>query len=177
MSCAITSDYNFTHCKGGQGGIREVMITEHANLAAAPTVTSGTHTITAMALTTGKEFKVYTLDKEMGYFSNKGSYITNSGAILYKPEIGFTMKGLTDAITSELHLVAKNNLLIMVRDNNDNVWLAGLKNGMDLTEWDASSGTSFGDLNGYVTVFKGQEPAPLYKVTEGLIATLCAPAA
>lgn len=172
MACVLASNYTFLGCKGGAGGIKAVYITEFANLVTAPTVTASTFTITAMTLSTGKKFWTYDLGKEMGFFTNPGTYTPASGTISYEPEVNFTIKTLADAVTYELHNVAKNTCLVIVRDVNDNYWLFGLSRGMDLMAWNAQSGTNIQDLAGYICSFKGKEIEPIYKVTSSLMTAL-----
>jgi hypothetical protein len=176
MACVLASSYSFLGCKGGAGGIKAVYITEFGNLVTQPTVTASTYTITAMTLSTGKKFWTYDLGKEMGFFTNPGTYTPTSGTISYEPEINFTIKTLADSVTYELHNVAQNTLLMIVRDVNDNYWLFGLARGMDMVTWTSQTGTAITDLAGYICSFKGKEIAPIYKVTSTLMTALTTPA-
>ncbi len=63
MTCALTKGYDFNGCKGGAGGIKRVLITEAANITA---YTLTANIITAITLPTGKQFREYKLDAEMG---------------------------------------------------------------------------------------------------------------
>ena len=74
MPCLLTSGYNFAGCKGGAGGISEVLITEIDNLTSS-TLTANVYT--ALTMSTGKQFRRYILDKEMGSWSDNGTYTTS----------------------------------------------------------------------------------------------------
>jgi len=181
MSCALTSDYTYLGCKGGAGGIKAVYMTEIANNATFA-VTAGV--VTTWTLTTGKEFKKYLLDKEMGFFTNAGTYTPNSGTVSYEPQIDFTVKKLTSTMIQEMHLIAQNTLMMIVQDVNDDYWAFGCGGsatemngrGMDLMTWSNESGTAITDFNGSKMSFKGKEIGPIYRVTSSLITTLTAPA-
>lgn len=181
MTCILTLDYTFLGCKGGAGGIKNVYMTEIGNQA---TFTAAAGIITAWTLATGKEFKIYALDKEMGFFTNPGTYTPASGTVSYEPQIDFTIKKLTSVMIQEIHLVAQNVLMMIVQDINDDYWAFGVGSststmngrGMDLMTWGGESGTAITDFNGQKLSFKGKEIGPILKVTSSLIATLTAPA-
>lgn len=181
MACVLTTDYTFTGCKGGAGGIKSVYMTEIANNSTF-TVTAGV--ITAWTLTTGKKFRSYDLDAEMGFFTAPGTFTKASGSISYEHQIDFTIKGLSSTMIQEMHTVAQNFLMMIVKDQNDNYWAFGCGNststmngrGMELMTWGAESGTQMTDFNGQKMSFKGRELAPIYKVTSSLIPVLLAPA-
>jgi hypothetical protein len=187
MACVLTADYTYLGCKGGAGGILTVDMTEIGNVA---TFAATAGIVTAHTLATGKEYKTYTLDKEMGYFTDTGSWTKASGAISYTQKIAFTMKKLSITLKRELHLVAQNTLLMIVQDINGVFWLFGASDngtgvgtvttfsgrGMDMTSWSSESGTAINDFNGFKVEFDGQEIAPIYQVTASLMTTLRAPA-
>ena len=175
MACILTSGYTFLGCKAGAGGIKKVYITEFENNSGtgyAFTATAGL--VTAYTLATGKKYRVYSLDKEMGMFTSPGTYTPASGTISYEPQIDFTIKKLTTAVIQEIQLVAQNVLTMMVEDINGDYWLFGKDQGMDLLTWSTESGTAITDMNGHKLSFKGKEIAPIYKVTSTLIANLIA---
>jgi hypothetical protein len=173
MSCDLTSNYTYIGCKGGAGGIKEVLMTEFANVSSY-TVTSNTHIITAITMDGSTKFRQYKLDKEMGFFTNAGTYTPASGSISYEPQIDFTIKTLTTALVTEITMISKNELVMIVRDAVDNYWLFGKERGMDLMTWNAESGTAFADFNGFKLSFKGKEIQPIYKVDSSIIAALIA---
>jgi hypothetical protein len=58
---------------------------------------------------------------------------------------------------NEILLLAKNNLVAIVKDNNDKMWILGFANGLDITGGGSATGTAFGDRNGYTLTFTGNE--------------------
>jgi len=175
MACILTSGYTFLSCKGGAGGIKKVYITEFENNSGTgSTFTAAAGVVTAYTLATGKKYRVYSLDKEMGFFSSNGLYTPGSGTISYEPQIDFTIKKLTSTVIQEIHLVSQNVLTMMVEDINGDYWLFGKDQGMDLMTWSTESGTAITDMNGHKLSFKGKEISPIYKVTSTLIANLIA---
>lgn len=66
-----------------------------------------------------------------------------------------------DAITHKnIKLLAYGRPRIIVRTNGNQFFLAGLFRGMDATAGNISSGTAFGDFNGYGLTFTGMEQTP-----------------
>ena len=175
MACILTSGYSYLGCRGGAGGIKAIYLTEiENNSGTGYTFTATAGLVTAYTLATGKKYRTYLLDKEMGFYSSNGVYTPGSGTISYEPQIDFTIKKLTTAMIQEIHLVAQNCLTMMVQDINGDYWLFGKENGMDLLTWSAESGTAITDFNGQKLSFKGKEVSPIYKVTSTLIANLIA---
>ena len=175
MACILTSGYTFLVCKGGASGIKKVYLTEFENNSGTgSTFTAAAGIVTAYTLATGKKYRVYALDKEMGMFTSPGTYTPASGTISYEPQIDFTIKKLTTAVIQEIQLVAQNVLTMMVEDVNGDYWLFGKDQGMDLLTWGTESGMAITDFSGHKLSFKGKEVSPIYKVTGTLIANLIA---
>jgi len=76
------------------------------------------------------------------------------------------------AIRNEILLLAMNRLAIVTVDNNDTYRLYGWDQGLRLNEGSAATGTAWGDRNGYVLTFSGNQRQLAYFVTAGVLATL-----
>jgi len=174
MACLLTSGYSFAGCKGGTGGIKQVLFTEYANLVTAPTLTAGVYT--AFALDTGKQFRLYDLDKEMGMANDDLAYTSTSGSIVYAHKVDFTLKSFTTAMQLEIGLLAKNTLIAIVRDQSDVYRVYGLEKGMDLVTAVNGTGKAMEDATGWDLSFTSKSTIPAYVVDSALISTLLAPA-
>ena len=173
MACLLTSGYNYAGCKGGAGGISEVLITEFANLTAL-VLTANIYTTLTMA--TGKQFRRYLLDKEMGSWSDNGTYTKESGTFTYAPTVEFTIKSISTALQAEIKLIAQNTLIMIVKDRNGVYRLYAPEKGMDLMT--ANSGTSkeLTSFTGFTLNFMGGETDFAHEVNPALIAALLLPA-
>jgi hypothetical protein len=169
MACALTTSYNFLGCGGGAGGIQEVLMTEAANVTAY-TVTA--NVITAITQAGVTVFRRYQLDKEMGMATANGTKTTASGAWIYEPQIDFTIKTLTIAMQAEIKLMAQNNLIMIIKDNNGVYWGFGFDRFMELMSASAETGTGMADFNGNKLSFKGKETQHIYQVDSSIIAGL-----
>ena len=180
MACALTQGYDYNACKGGAGGIKRVLITEFANVTAY-TLTS--NVITAWTLTTGKQFREYKLDKEMGYAKSPLTADTKTDNLTYAHEVGFTIKKFTTAVANEIKLMAQNWLIMIVEDRNGKYRAYGLgttlahSNGMNLATSSDDTGKAMTDFNGFELVFNSIEDNWAYEVNSSTITALLSPAA
>mgnify|MGYP003439702150 CR=1 FL=1 len=176
MSCDLSMNYSFAGCKGGAGGINNVYMTELANVlgAGAPTVVAGV--VTAWALPTGKQFRTWSLAEEMGSFTYPLTGSPETGNIFYENTIDFSIKKLSITNINEIDLIAKNYLCMMVEDVNSDVWVFGIKKGMELITASLDSGKLMADFNGQNLSFKGKAIEPIRKLGSGLLASLIVPA-
>jgi hypothetical protein len=173
MACLLTQGYNFAGCKGGGGGIDEVLITEFANVISK---TASADVYTAIGMTVGTQFRRYILDSEMGDHDDPVTYTKESGTVTYAPVVNFTIKGLTSALKAEIKLIAQNKLCMIVKDRNGVYWFYGAQKGMDLMTGSAGSGRALTDFNGFNLNFMGQETDYAKTVNPALIAALIIPA-
>lgn len=173
MACLLTSGYNFSGCKGGAGGISEVLITEIDNVTAT-TLTANVYTAITMAST--KQFRRYILDKEMGTWSDNGTYTKESGTWTYEPTVAFTIKGVSTALQAEIKLIAQNTLIIIVKDRNGVYRLFGREKGMDLMTAENTVGKAMTDFAGFNLNFVGGEIDYAHEVSSGIITALLSPA-
>jgi len=174
MACLLTSDFSYLNCLGAIGGIQKVYMTEYANLSGAgsvaPTITA--NVITAWTLATSKKFRVYDIGQEMGMFSKPLEASDESGAVVYKPTVDFTIRTLSITNVTEIHLIAKNYLCMIVLDANGTYWVMGVDRPMRLKSASFESGTKMEDLAGQKLSFYGKEAVPIYQLTGSLITAL-----
>lgn len=173
MTCALTQGYTID-CRDSVGGIKEVYITELANIETAPTDTMGV--ISTIDMVTGKQFWKYQLIKETGTASEKIQTNEANGTIFYEQDLSFPIRKLQASTRNELKLLAQNTLAIIVLDRNGKYWLMGRSNGMTLEPSEAQFGKAMGDFNGYNLVFKGKEEQSMCEVSSGAVAGLLVPA-
>jgi hypothetical protein len=173
MACALTQGYSLP-CKDSKGGIKSVRFTEWANIdtstAGGATITAASGIITAMTLAGSNKFWKYELppankDKwdEMIQSNNE------TGTLYYEQDLQVMIRKLSATLRNEIRLLAQNRLACIVHDQNDNYWLLGEKNGIELEPSTASTGAGRGDFNGYTLKFNGQEGDPAQQVSSSII--------
>lgn len=169
--CALTSDYSFG-CDVGIGGVKEVYIIELGNIAS---YTESSGTLTAITKASGKVFRKYQLVQETANFKDDITGNRQNGTLFY-PQTGLIIINKQNvAVRNEILLLAKNQLVFVVKDNNLTYRLYGREFGLMLLTGSADSGTAWGDRNGYTLNFTGNELELAPFVTDAVIATLQTP--
>ena len=74
--------------------------------------------------------------------------------------MNLTFKKLTKEDNKELKLMAYGRPLVVVEDNNGNLFVAGLEHGMDVTGGSVVTGGAMSELSGYTLTLTGQEKVP-----------------
>lgn len=170
MACALTTGFTLD-CRNSNGGIEAVYFTELANKDA---ITAASGVITAFTLTSGKRFFKYELRKKTGLFEQNIQANQENGTVFYEQTLNIKLEALTAAKRNEILLLAQNNLMIIVKDNNGVYWLMGETRGATLSGGKSSTGTAYGDLSGFDLNFMAEESAMAQQVTASLIPALTA---
>jgi hypothetical protein len=154
MNCALTQDYNFT-CDVGTGGTKELYLIELDNVTS---LVESSGTITNIIKGTGKIFRKYQLVQETANFEETIVGNRQNGTIYYDQKGTIILNKQNVAVRNEILLLAKNSLIVIIRDNNKLYRLYGREQGLRLENGTASTGTAWGDRNGYTLNFTGKEP-------------------
>lgn len=166
MSCYISEGVALG-CSDGIGGIKEIYvlggsgstisgITYDAN--GAITGVTGSGTLYQFQLKRNTSSLVQTVNKN---FEN--------GTIFFEQVLTAVMFKYDQDKRDLLKILSQNdNLKVVAVDQNGTQYLLGQTNGMYLGSGDASSGTAFGDRNGYTLGFTGQEHEPANVISGAL---------
>jgi hypothetical protein len=171
MSCALTTDYTFG-CDVGTGGTKEIYIIELENIS---TYTESSGTLTAITKVTSKLFRKYQLVLETANFEEDITGNRQNGTVFYGQKGTIILNKQQVATRNEILLLAKNNLAIVIKDNNLTYRLYGREFGLKLETGTAATGTAWGDRNGYTLNFSGKELELAPFVNDATIATLQTP--
>lgn len=153
MPCALTQNYTLD-CKDSIGGLKEVYFAAVEDI---DTWTGSAGTYTAVTMDMGKFFWKYDLVKESANFAEAINTNVQNGTVFYAQTLEIILNKLQVNTRNEILLLAKNRLVAIVKDNNDQSWVLGELNGLDITGGGSGSGTAFGDRNGYTLTFTGNE--------------------
>lgn len=167
-NCALTSDYSFG-CDVGTGGTKECYLIELNNVTS---LTEASGVITAVTKGAGKIFRKYQLVQETANFEEGIVGNRQNGTIFYDQKGTIVLNKQQVAVRNEIMLLAKNYLIVIIKDNNNEYRLYGRQYGLRLETGSASTGTAWGDRNGYTLNFTGKEPELAPFVAEAVIATL-----
>jgi hypothetical protein len=167
-SCALTQDYSFG-CDVGTGGTKELYLIELNNVSS---VTESSGTLTAITKAAGKIFRKYQLVLETANFEENIVGNRANGTIFYDQKGTIVLNKQQVAVRNEILLLAKNYLIVVIKDNNDTYRLYGRQYGLRMETGTASTGVAWGDRNGYTLNFTGKEPELAPFVDDAVIATL-----
>lgn len=171
MACALTSDYSFG-CDVGIGGTKELYLIELENIGS---YTESSGTLTAITKVTGKVFRKYQLVLETANFGEDITGNRQNGTLFYPQRGTIVINKQNVAVRNEILLLAKNRLVVVIKDNNLTYRLYGREYGMMLLTGAAETGTAWGDRNGYTLNFTSNELELAPFVTDAVIATLQTP--
>lgn len=156
MSCTVTAGLQIS-CKEGIGGIKAIYLGAYSTFANTATITNNEFT----ALATGSVYE-FQLPKHTGSFTEEGTISIENGTVFYTQTVVASFHGMSTERAYELQNIAKGRNVLWVLDNNNNLWMCGYKDGVEVTAFTTSSGTAKGDMNGYTITFTGEEKDKAY---------------
>ncbi len=170
MACNLTQGFTLD-CKDAVGGIKSIHLIDWE--ADGFTVASGE--VTAIAATgtisSGSTY-TYELPKGVGSMTTTTNVSQENGTVFNQTDIVARLRKLSTTKRNELKLLAQNRVFCIVKDNNDNYWLAGCEYGCDITAMTSESGTAMGDVQGYNFTLSAIESESPYLVQAAVATSL-----
>lgn len=158
MSCLTTAGFQI-NCSETIGGIKALYLGAYADFSNSATIDETTNVVTALAEGTVFEFE---LPKHTGSFTEEAAISIENGTIYYTQTVVAMFHGMSAARALQLQNISKGRNVLFVQDNNDNIWMCGYKDGVQVTAFTTATGTAKGDLNGYTITFTGEEKDKAY---------------
>lgn len=159
MSCNLTQGFTIG-CADGIGGIKELYFREFSSITAVTTNASGTVTNIADG-TAAADFYTYEVVKETANATEAIQKDVANGSVVYEQNVTYVLNRTSQVKRNEIKLLAQATLMIIVKDQADNLWLYGKVNGLDLSgDSQITLGQNYSDRNGYSLTFMGREPEP-----------------
>jgi hypothetical protein len=168
MACAIASGYT-RDCRDNIGGIKTIYITELANKA---TLTHASSLITAFTLSSGKKFWTFELEQATATAADNLKPNAANGTLYYEHTVSAPFVKRSATMSHVFRLMAQNDVMVIVLDQNGNYWLLGGNNGLKMQDSTASFGTAMADMNGYVINLMGMDSYQALQVPSNLITGL-----
>jgi hypothetical protein len=84
----------------------------------------------------------------------------DNGTTYFEQTLAVTLKKQDVQTHKTIKLLAYGRPHIVVRNRNNQFFLAGFSRGMDVTAGSVANGTALGDLSGYTLTFTGMENVP-----------------
>lgn len=152
MACTITSGRS-AQCAKNLGGLRNVYLINYD--------ASATWTITSSELTDFTASTAYKFELLNGStFEETITSSRDNGTTFYDQVLTLNLNTIDAATSEKVALLAKGRPRIVVEDNNNNFFLAGLERGCDVTGGAISRGAAMADKSGYSLTFSATEKNP-----------------
>lgn len=152
-------------CKTGIGGIKAVYF---VNFGAATGYTYDATNTDAITAVTGSPSAYKYEVKGASSFEQAINSSRDTGTTFFTQTLNLTLKSLTVKDHKQIKLLAYGRPQVIIQDNNNNYFYAGLLFGMEVTGGTIVTGTNMGDLSGYTLTLTGQEPTPANFITTAL---------
>lgn len=170
MACSLTLTGRGVGCKDALGGIKRIYVTEwnpdefNWDPIAATGIVDG---LTVISPVTDVTFKTYDMTRGSGSLTQTITSDLVAGTVFFDQVCSVTFNKAAAIDIIEIQNLVKGRVSVLVQDNNDNWFIMGLKNGVEVSGGTAQTGTAAGDQNGFTLEFSAQEvsPAPFLAVT------------
>lgn len=157
MACQISAG-RIEPCKDSIGGLDAIYIINDGDITE---FTYDSQNTDAIESVTGNPYAYkYDIKGSTSTFEQTITSSRDNGTTFWEQKLNVTLKKLSIADHKELKLLAYGNPKIIVKDNNDNFFMMGLKFGADVTGGTVVTGGAMGDLSGYTLEFTAMEPLP-----------------
>lgn len=168
MPCSISSARGL-NCRDQVGGLKAIYLqTFSPSFYGGLTITADTNTITAIgAATSVYRYDVRPQTSSMTVTINAA----DAGSAAYDIACEVVLHDMTSADNATLKEVVGALMTVYVLDANDNVWVLGAQNGVQVTAGTATTGTARADMNGYTLTISGSEADLPYLITASADAT------
>ena len=159
MSCDLSQGRQ-RPCKDSVGGLKAVYFINYGetNYDVVMNTTSGTEDNIASIGAVGAAYR-YDLKGNSNLEQTVVSS-TDTGGTFFEQVLTLVLPKLTAKDHKQIKLLSFGRPHVIIKDNNDNYFLAGLEHGMDVTGGTVSSGSAMGDLSGYTLTLTGTERTP-----------------
>tara|TARA_R100001463_G_scaffold84040_1_gene138632 strand:- start:388 stop:921 length:534 start_codon:yes stop_codon:yes gene_type:complete len=163
MGCTLTLAGRGVGCKDALGGIKRIYVAEWSDGLWDPIVSGE-----VADATTAVEFKTYDMTRGSGSLTQTITADLAAGTVFFDQVCSVTFNKAVVGDIAEISNLVKGRMAVLVQDNNDNWFVVGHKNGVEVSGGTAQTGQAAGDQNGFTLEFSAQEvsPAPFLAVTD-----------
>mgnify|MGYP003109054308 FL=1 len=170
MACNLTKGL-LVDCKDQIGGLKRIyFVKSYCSDIRANAVFDGTDTnvidtanFANWDIQSGGAVTVFQYDLRPNLSSMTVNFTSDpaTGTTFFEQTLSISMQKLSVAQSNELKLISYNRSQVFVLDNNDNLFLLGMDNGMDVSAGTAVSGDAKGSMTGFTLELRGEEKEPL----------------
>jgi hypothetical protein len=160
MSCFITSGSVFG-CSDGIGGIKKIYVVGGATGEVTGYTYNAEGAITGATSATGTTLYGFDLKRNTSSLAQNVQKNFENGTIFFEQVLTAILFRYDQEKRNQLKVLSQNDQIqIIAIDQNNTYYLLGQVHGMYLSGGAATSGTAYGDRNGFELIFTGQENTP-----------------
>ena len=157
MSCENLSLGRLKPCKGSVGGIKNIYFINYGDVDGIAYNATDDDVIDTL----GTSVSAYKYDVHFSSSLTQNVQASaENGTVAFEQVLEVSLPKLTKEDHKEIKLIAFGHPHVVVEDQNDNFFVAGLINGMEVTGGTIVTGTAMGDMSGYTLTLTGMEKAP-----------------
>lgn len=155
MACDIANG-RLEVCKDAVGGIDAIYFINYGDYSYPTDITYVTGTDTIDTIANVSSLYKYEL-KGTNSFDQVITSSRENGTSFVEQTLSVVLKKQDAATHKNVKLLSYGRPNIVIKNRNNQFFLAGLEHGMELTTANVANGTAMGDLNGYTLTFVGTE--------------------
>ena len=167
MACNLTRGL-LVDCKDQIGGLKRIFFVQSycSDIRGRATITGNEMTTAGFAnwdVAVASKTNVYQYDLRPNLSSMTVNYNSDpaTGTTFFEQTLSISLQKLNKDQTNEIKLMCYNRAQVFVLDNNDNLFLLGMDNGVDVSGGTIVSGAAKGDMTGYTIELRAEEKEPL----------------
>ena len=162
MACSQTLAGIARDCATNMGGIKTVYI---ANAADVDSVTLTSGVVTAITMVSSKKFYKYAFALGTSSMTSTWQVSAENGTKYVETDLAMVFNRMDSTKRLEIVALAQAELVVVVEDNNSNMWYLGFHEPVMLNAGDGNTGTARGDRNGYTVTLRDTAPELPYPCT------------
>ena len=170
MACSNLTAGFLNLCNDSTGGIQKIFIgngpvesiTETAGVITAITV-GGSAMVPS-------DFFIFETPRQTSSITETTTVSQENGTLFFDQQLTMVFNKMEADKRNELLLMAQaTNMVVVAKDENGKYWSIGVEKGAFMVSGSSTTGTAYGDRNGYEIVVGGLESSPVYEVTSTIV--------
>lgn len=166
MACNITEGW-VLGCRDNTGGIQRVLIKTFGASQSYSYDTDGIITGASYSET----FYEFEQTSEAAEFIQEGQHSIENGTNFWQQTVNLVFHKYQASLRDLIYVLAQQEVIILVQDQNGKWFLIGEQNGANLTASTGNVGKAYGDMNGATVTLLAKEPSPAREVSTTYIAS------
>ena len=170
-TCALTTGFERYNCETVIGGIQELYLLPMSSFTS---VTVTASEVTAITMVGTPTWYGYQLSEEVGLLETVETFNKQNNSLFYDANCSFTLNKMEAVKANELALVVLQRCVAIVKTENGEYFFMGDERGVHKSGGtnNSTTGTAFGDLNGYNINLQAMQSHDTYMITASVVTAL-----